>query len=205
MKKKRLNSAAVVQEQAANNESTEKGTMSNVQVKTDGKKETQYIFELLMREFAIEKRGYELSTKERLSVEEFGLMEVIRRIADNILFDVTKAIDFDEENHAFKFNATEGKVELEVDTYFDDELSGCYSRKMFLSAMDAYLHTQKTCTILIDNILHKSLIIDYEDRKLSGYNDKDYPIYTISFSWEIIDSEGNEQFADNSTKKYVFG
>ena len=191
---------------AANNETTEMGTISNVQVITDGNGgiNYQFLFMILLREFAIEKRGYELSTKERLSVEDFGLMEVIRRIADNILFDVTKAIDFDEEKHAFKFNATEGKVELEVDTYFDDELSGCYSRKMFLSAMDTYLHTQKTCTILIDGLLNKSLIIDYEGRKLSGYNDKDYPIYTISFSWEIIDSEGNEQFAENSTKKYVF-
>ena len=157
----------------------------------------------MLREFKIEKRGFERSAKERLSVEEVGLLEVIRRIADNILFDVTKAIDFDEENHAFKFNATEGKVELEVDTYFDDELSGCYSRKMFLSAMDAYLHTQKTCTMLIDNILYKSLLIYFEDCKISRYNEEDYPFYNIRFSWELKDNESEEKFVDSSKKKYV--
>lgn len=201
---KLLNSAADVQGLAANRETTETGTMSNVQVITNGYEGTQFLLMLLLREFAIEKRGYERSTKERLSVEELGLMEVIRRIADNILFDVTKAIDYDEENHAFKLNATEGMVELEVDTYFDDELHGCNSRKMFILAMDAYLHTQKTCTMLIDNLLYKSLIIDFEGYELSGYDDNHYPIFTVSFSWEIRDCEGNKQFVDSSTKNYVF-
>lgn len=196
--------AANVQGLAANKESTETGTMSNVQVDTDGNKATLYLFWILLREFTIEKRGFERSAKERLSVEEFGLMEVTRWIADNILFDVTKAIEYDEEKHAFKLSACEGKVVLEVDTYFDDELSNYYSRKMFNSAMDAYLHAQKTCTILIDNILHKSLHIYFEDCKISGYNDKDYPVYNISFNWEIADNEGNEKFVDSSNKKYVF-
>ena len=203
MKKKRLNSAAVVQEQAANNESTEKGTMSNVQVETDGKKETQDIFELLMREIRSEKLGFERSTKERLSVEDYGLMEVTRRIGDNILFNVHKAIDFDEEKQEFKFNATEGKVELEVDDCFVDEIAGYYNRKMFISAMDAYLHTQATCGILIDNLLHKSLIIHFEGCDKCGHTDKGNPIFKIIFSWKIIDYEGKEKLVDSAKKKYV--
>ena len=195
--------AANVHLQAANDETTETSTMSHVQVDTDSNKATLYLFWLMLREFKIEKRGFERSAKERLSVEEVGLLEVIRRIADNILFDVTKAIDFDEEKHSFKFIATEGKVELEVDTYFDDELHDCDSKKMFLSAMDAYLHTQKTCTMLIDNILYKSLLIYFEDCKISRYNEEDYPFYNIRFSWELKDNESEEKFVDSSKKKYV--
>lgn len=198
-----FNSAADVKVQTANNEITETCTMSNVQVDTDGNKATTFLFMILLREFAIEKLGFERSTKERLSVEEFGLLEVTRSIADNILFDVTKAIEYDEEKRAFKLCATEGKVVLEVDTYFYDELSNYYSRKMFNSAMDAYLHTQKTCTMLIDNLLHMSLQIDFEDCKISRYNEEDYPFYDISFSWELKDNENEEQFVDSSTKKYV--
>lgn len=190
-----FNSAANVEVQAASSEST-KTVMAEVN--------TEYLFKLIVHSCLSEKNGFERSSKESLSEKEFGLMEVIRWIGDNILFDVYKALDYDEENLDFNIQTTEGYVELKTDFGFNYEVSGCAGKKMFIAALDAYLHTQKTCTMLIDCILRKSLIIHFEACEHCGYTDEDEPIYEIGFSWEIKDNESEEKFVDSSNKRYVF-